>query len=731
MYKCLSTIWVLLLFASSSSLQAQVDNYALKFSSDGSVSFGRVPELDKRSEYTVQFWMCPAEWKSGAVVCQRGDSFSVRLGAKGELLFTVGKESVSVISPELAVGKWVHLSFIRDKQQLRVLVNNKSVVATQSPLFVIPASRDALVLGGAYTGRIDEFRIWGVPLSAEYNYMWQNTLNKFHPQWKQLIAYYKFDQNLCPNVVDYTFRHHGVFSRSGVSREQVSDNAAFTYFTVAAYTTFPRFGDRQIDRDKHLLANTLIILGIASDSDGNATMPYPFHHGTVSNGEYLAQYKGRSGVLSLGGKGAQMEVAADLFHLKSTYTLRTWIYLEEWTTGTFLLKKEASPTMGFSVRLGSAAGKQLIVRVNGKETTRNVQLPVGKWVYLDESFVVPEAIQAAAVIGENLHAKLDDTVIWSGARDAASVLAEKVRVPMLGFDKVIAPTLLASMEAYWSYDDPKDIGYDSYSCKHFTRLIRSAYDGYRGFKMMMSVSGHPDWQTTFADAAKREKLGKAIANILNTTDFDGVDLDFEWAFSEGVWLNYAKLVEVIRKNMLPGKLLTVTPHKVSYQFPLSYMKYVDYFLFQIYGPNDKNIFEQSGYEAAYDFFINWGYPKDKIVMSYATTTTGGTDADGNLIKVGTERKYPPVGVCNLFDDSYTPDKDRLYDKANNCYRYITGYNQVIWRSDFVRSHHLKGIFYWDMGNDVKTAHPYSLAKASSFSLNANVDSLVTTVRVIP
>jgi hypothetical protein len=40
---------------------------------------------------------------------------------------------------------------------------------------------------------------------------------------------------------------------------------------------------------------------------------------------------------------------------------------------------------------------------------------------------------------------------------------------------------------------------------------------------------------------------------------------------------------------------------------------------------------------------------------------------------------------------------------------------------------LQGIFYWDLGNDVKTSNPYSLPKASNYALNCNVDTLVTEV----
>lgn len=64
-------------------------------------------------------------------------------------------------------------------------------------------------------------------------------------------------------------------------------------------------------------------------------------------------------------------------------------------------------------------------------------------------------------------------------------------------------------------------------------------------------------------------------------------------------------------------------------------------------------------------------------------------------------------------------------------RYITGFNQSYERSKFVCENKLAGIFYWDMGNDVKTNHKYSLVKASSFGLNSNVDTLVTKVDLNP
>ncbi len=40
---------------------------------------------------------------------------------------------------------------------------------------------------------------------------------------------------------------------------------------------------------------------------------------------------------------------------------------------------------------------------------------------------------------------------------------------------------------------------------------------------------------------------------------------------------------------------------------------------------------------------------------------------------------------------------------------------------------MRGIFYWDMGNDVPVDHPYNMAKWASYGLNANVDPIVISV----
>ncbi|MCK9507711.1 MAG: T9SS type A sorting domain-containing protein, partial [Pigmentiphaga sp.] len=126
-------------------------------------------------------------------------------------------------------------------------------------------------------------------------------------------------------------------------------------------------------------------------------------------------------------------------------------------------------------------------------------------------------------------------------------------------------------------------------------------------------------------------------------------------------------------------------------------------------------------------FINQGYPKNKIIMSYATTTSKGyNDANGN-----SQTNAAPIGVRNgLLDGSYTPDQDVVIDNQGY-YRFLTGVNQTLARTEYVQEKDLAGIMYWDMGNDVPTSHPYSLPKISNFAIASNVDTLITEVDLTP
>lgn len=497
------------------------------------------------------------------------------------------------------------------------------------------------------------------------------------------------------------------------------------------------------------------MLGVESYPDGSVDIPIPDNHGTVTNGSYLDKFQGRSGVLALNGTGAKMDVGLRAYeHNTNTFTFYTWFYLDEWVEGAFLFKKEASDNQGFSIRFGSAASREIIVRLNGAEYKRPLPTTpayLNNWYHIAiatnpaavtyedyfqfifnggtnrsardypptaPSTYIPQGIDnTPAVVGLNMKGKLDETVIWKGALTSSEIANYMNIVPFPSEKYAYDPVnVLYKMNSAWKYDDPNDLGWDTFSYKNIMKSVRDNFANHRGYTIRMSVKGHDNWQNTFTSDAKRKKMAQGIVEIAK--EFDGIDLDFEWCYDGSCWGNYGLLINEITKLMPADKVFSVSPHGFSYQVPVSSMTGVDFFTFQIYGPQ-KGWFTWSEYERAYNNFRNHGFPANKILMSYATITSDAYDSYGNPSGV-------PVGIGYFTNPDYKPDMDSYVDEQGKT-RYVTGVNQTRRRAEFIQDQGAAGIFYWDMGNDVHSSHPYSLARVSNFAIASNVDSIVYSV----
>lgn len=745
---------------------AQVDNYAVVFKGKSNLNFNKIPELNNLSKYTVQFWLYPSEWTSGTSIFKRGtgaSAFEAHLGANsGSIEFRVGNQSFKVVSNDFAIGKWAQLTVIVTDNNVKPYVNGIPLATqTTTSSLIIPEDNSDFTIGQGFTGRMDEFRLWNTALDeTEYltqdptvkgYLLWDNTLNKYHPQYASLLLYYKFDQNLCENIVDYTFHHHGVMN--GVTREIVTDNLLFKYRIVSAYTEFSRFTDVGTDKAKYLLCNDIVALSAGLGTDGSAGISLPFDHGTLIGGaSYLPEYQGRSnGLLALDGTG-KMNVGTRAMNTLNAYSFCTWFYIDTWVENAFLFKKEKDDHTGISLRLGKEENEEVILRLNGDEYRYKCkgELVTGKWIHLGfcpnnastlgqtflfacnkkknliypysypetiKSWELPDLSEVEASVGENFIGKMDETMIWDKnvGRDNFFSFGEN-GVNMPGFGKNVGVDYAFYAGCYWPYDKVENPGYDYFSYKEYLAIMRSAYAGYRGFKIRVSVSGGSDWKTTIANADKRERFTTEMAAIINEDDYlDGVDFDLEWPEYDGqgsAWTNYGKLMTLLRSKLKSGKILTLSPHSVSYWFPKEDMKSVDYFLFQNYGPAYGH-FTYEAFPAAYNSFLSWGYPNEKILMSFATTTSKNVNSGG-----------APVRIYNL--GGIGSD-----DNISNGY-YFTGFNQTRWRSEQVKKQNLGGIMCWSLNCDYpSTENPLSLFRASSLAIASNVDTLITKVEMTP
>lgn len=734
------------------SAAAQVQNYALEFDASGSVDCGALPALDSRKSLVMQFWLNPSEWTKGATVVSRGDGFKVSMAEEGTLLFTVGSSTFT--QNKIPVGEWSLVSF-RISDAGNVFINGSRKGGTPD---VVPSSAESLVLGGGYKGKLDELRIWGKDIGSDFNYFEHTTLNKWNPNLDDLLVYYKMDQELCPNLVDYSeifrgskseYNNHGTFSTSGVKRVAV-DIPGLPYLINGAYTANERFYDRAIPREQYLLSNDLIILGIESMSDGHLRLATPNNHATINGAQWMSEFEGRSGVMSFDGKSS-LDCGTDIMRSDAAaYMFESWIYVDEWVPDAYIFRKETDDAKnGFSIRLGAESNHEIIVRVNGNDFYNQRQMKAGQWIHVaigirggsvghqvfwwlydgaregsgsskcseSTDYKPVGNTDCHGIIGEGFKGKLDEFAIWDRNFSISDASKHRNGLPMPGIGMTVNSDILQKANTYLKFDDEQNPGYDTHSQDEWKRIMESAYEGHRGYTVRISVKSHNGWEATVANAAKRKIFAADLARL--SEGYDGVELDLEWIY--GIQSSLGLLSDEIKAVLPAGKTLMISCHNVAYQFPKNKMDNCEGFTFQQYGPQMEHS-TYSTFVSKTKSFITYGFPKEKILCSYATTTSKGYKGNTAAVEI--------KGVKDGFmDEGFVPQEEVDYGDQGGYRFYFDGPLQTYMRAKYVTDNKLGGIFYWDMGNDTRVEHPYNLAKWCSYGLNANVDTLVKTVEV--
>ena len=751
---------------------AVATNRALKLTSGATVDCGIMPRLDGAKSYTIQFWMYPDTWTAGATLLTLGNAGTVSLGdAEGTVVFQIQGTTSKLNSTALTAGAWSQVTLVCDGGTVKGFVNGTR--RSQGTLPALPVMTEPTTLGGGFAGRIDEVRLWNAALSSDFDYFTNNTINRWNPQVQNLVAYYKFDQTGCPGaVVDYSalwedsgssrgYTNNGQLT-SGAEKVDASDNTAMPYLINGAYTANERFFDRAVTKDQYLLSNDLIILGIQSYSDGHLKAVNPNNHGTLSGGAaYLSSYEGRSGVLSLDGNGRLTAPSTTLTPVIASsgvtvmgYTIEGWIFIDKWVEGAYIFRKEtADGSQGLSLRLGTEENHQLIARCNGKDYvqqkrgTNDPEVLPGKWTHIalapglasaarnTFAFIVDDKTgganatlstsevdytptgtdDAEFTLGEGFVGKMDEFAIWGRTLSLSDVVehGEEMLMPAIG--KSVSSEYMMTANAFWKFDKQDNPGYSSMSQDEWKAIMEEAYQGCDGYEIRISVKSHTGWESTIANASKRKIFAQDLATL--SEGYDGVELDLEWIYSEQT--NLGLLAEEIRNYLPAGKSLMISCHNVAYRFPKNKMQYCEGFTFQQYGPQKDHSY-LSHFKSMCQTFVNYGFPKEKIIGSYATTTSEGYK-DGN-------RAVPIKGVRDGFLDGDYEPQDEVDEGVLDGYTfYFDGPKQTYLRARYIMEQQLGGIFYWDMGNDVSPNHKYNLAKWCSYGLNSNVEPRVTNV----
>ncbi len=773
--------------AMTAMAHAQTTNRALtNADGTGMAEAFTLTELDGADEATFQMWVNPTAWTQATLIGQ--DNFSIEMmgATEGQIAVKAG-DGTATFTVDGMVGKWTQLTVTVAGGTVKAYADNTEVAVTGG----LPAQFEATategtkgcVIAKGLKGRMDEIRVWTGALAQE-DFFWQNTLNKWNDNYDILAAYWKCDQQLEGALLDYRNMneagHHNA-SLTGITKDAVTDNAAFRYRVVSGYVpSIMRFTDRpNMNRDMFLLTNDVITLSAKVQSDGSLRPEYPDNSAEPTNVDYLADWKGRTGIMSFNGNGSQMvsdnalapfnPTGGNGYGDAGTASITSWIYIDEWVEGAELFSNYKDADHCIVVKLGREADKEIVVDVCGTVGTLKGKLETGKWqfvgtyismtkgsisdplffinpiyigvgeydangefqstIYNAENEVVlsgkdmdlntyPLNTTGTITIGKNFTGKMDEIKVWGSSRRGAigSDATKEYEWGSGVWDDLF-------LNAYWKGDDPENIGKDSQCLSNVASIWRGYYNNYSGAKVRLGIiadNNAINWKNVLSNESNLNNLIRDAKELVK--DFDGLDVDLEWSYSESDWNIYNNVARRLINEVMaeyPEKIFSCSLHQVSYSgFDKALLPDVDYFTFQQYGPNIFPTFDD--YKNFGDKWLEWGFGKEKIEMSYATLTMTGSSEEGykDLFE-----KY------GMTDDNFDPDVNQ-WTVGSTTYHF-SGLNQVKQKAQYVVDNDLHGIMFFDMANDLKVSDYKSLIRAQNEVISANVDTVMTVINMTP
>lgn len=747
----------------------QVINYALSNDNGtGKAETAAIAELDEAPEFTFQCWLFPSNLTKNITLFNQ-ENLSILLDEKKQITIRA-KDKIVTATYTGELNNWIQLTITSKNGTVKVFFNNEESQVFGSLDEKLGTSTGIATLFDGFIGSVDEIRIWNKALTSA-DFFWQNTINKTNQYYSSLIAYWKCDQNLCPDLVDYKWKYHARLIN--LSHKQVTNNEHFKYRVVTGYTNLQRFIDRpRIDRDMFLMTNDIILLSAKIQPDGSILHEMPDLSGLTYGVDYIADYKGHKGVMKFNGIGSKIESKEALptpfdpittnpkEASTTTATISGWFHVDIWNEGAELFSKYETAEKGLIIRLGKESRKEIVVEYCGATAILPNKLSVNNWhyiaVYLSAAignmndpltalFFNPISIgvdyvaydkfngielsggmnvarnptlyNAKAVLGKNFNGKIDNLMIWGiDRKSAAKYDAENE------YQKNSGNYTNIFLNAQWTGDRADNIGRDDQSLSGFIDYIRGYYKNHRGYKIRISlVEENHKWKEFFADQTILNRFGEEAKKLLEICD--GIDVDLEWATTQQEFNVFNSILHKLADySMAPyrgQKIFTVSLIGSSYSIDKTLIPKIDYFTFQIYGPHATSMSWQT-YQTMYTRFKDYGFPADKTVLSYATLLVNPTNR-------GVE------GYTTLFD-SYGMNDTNFNPSLNewNCAGVIksfNGVNMVKQKQQLIIDNRLCGTMYFDMGNDQRVTSKTSLIRAQNEVIASNVDTVVYQVEL--
>lgn len=772
----------LLLFLVGPTLLANPKNAAAQF--DGqSTSYIQIQNLTglANSGLTFESWFFIDsaqnaqlfELTEGATsICQI--QFNTDLSAS----LTYGEAS-GTLAATYTTGSWQHLAVVINPttNTATVLVNETAVgqVDISTANLTLTSSMNlTLKIGQSLAGRLDDVKLWNTALNinptdemtdnANVDHpifrddeIYSHTAIGFgHPQYEQLVGYWKFDQIRHQQVVDHKFtrddlarnedpaqtklgstfltRFHGTLN-GGVVRELVTDNTAFIYQGVIGYVRIGH-AHEQLLSPEHLIANNEILyIGTAPRADGTLWNEWPDNSGTPVNGTYALDATRNSGVLVFDGTGS-MNVDRDLFHQSnwavpalSDYSFEGWFYFEDFAQEATLIAKDQ-----ISIK-ATTAGQIQVTTATANSLTSNKVLAPQNWYHLavtvsqagqttlyfkeigetehtlDVQATLTQAplSEAATIIGENFNGKMDELKVWHS-------------MPALSSFDAATPRNWSNrmLKAHWTFDDAENVGYDSRSWIAFMHEMQASTANTKGIAWKLGLGSSSVWKDVVADTAKRAVLVDAVIDCLERYQFVGVDVDFEWCYDQTEYNNYSAFIVDLGNRLGGADDFSVTVHPLYYGISAAARQAADYISMQNYGIGS----DRWRYSEFRDWLDTWYNSRLGLAVGDYVSAVGFYGHHGSNGRSWTYRDllnnggFPGAPVMNGAVREYSL---MTYQGDTDYSCHYHGIEDIVPRARDTRLAAAKGIMYWDLGCDLYDySNPMSLMRALNTQMASNV-----------
>jgi hypothetical protein len=248
--------------------------------------------------------------------------------------------------------------------------------------------------------------------------------------------------------------------------------------------------------------------------------------------------------------------------------------------------------------------------------------------------------------------------------------------------------------------------HDGYGASNFSALVDSLKRDISGenITLRLGVSGGDKWKYVLADNSSRESLIRNILSAIKENDLNGVDIDFEWAYTKEEFDSYSAFIIQLKKRLGGKYILSISLSPISYRISQKAIEATDFISLQCYGPRPL-LFHYADYVKAIDEVLNYGVPSSKLLPGlpfYGVLSNG----DGQPVSY---RQFVSDGLVESMESNRVRYDGKSY--------IINGVESVMNKTHYAYAAGCAGIMFWDLADDVPFSNPLSLLRAVRMAIN--------------